>query len=328
VEADRGVSWRLAVLDGPEVVGAGFVISPDKALTCAHVVDGREQIRVQRFGERDAHPVFATDVGADIAVLELASSTVAPLGPLSAPAAGTVVSLLGLPRNRDAEGRWTEGVVMGPDRSGDLIQIDALNAHGAWVVPGFSGGAAVDRASGLVVGMVVRANRNPDVRNAWILPLSTLARYWPALQGGGLTADPAFRDFRTAFDTRRYADALTSLSAVQRRFPDEAEVYYYWALAALGGWRPAAHAGETVGVVLRLLSEADRRRPGMVHAGVLAALVCEDYFVLRRMPAPHLPMARTATPARLDAAHAREILDHVPAPDCATWRTINDRSRS
>jgi hypothetical protein len=256
---------------------------------------------------------------------------VAPLGSLTIPPAGTVLHLIGLPEYRDREGRWTTAVVMGPDRSGEWLQVDASNAHSSWVEYGFSGGAAVDRDSGLVVGIVTRANNNPAARNAWVIPLATVALYWPplaSLASSRLTADTGYRDFRRAFDSRRYADALHCLSSVQSRFPDESEVYYYWAMAALGGHRPASHSAETVDGVQRLLRQALRLDPRSIRAAALLAMVQEDFFTLRHLPLPNPSTRQPVAYARLDAADARELVDHVPANDCASWRAIHQRSRT
>jgi hypothetical protein len=345
--SDHDGSWRIAVLDDTTVVGGGFVVSASHALTCAHVVAGRAFWSVRRFGHssplgsRPASTVDAYDAGnhnADIGVIDLpvqhagraaSATSTAPLGPPTPPTDGTIVGILGLPEGREREGRWVQAVVVGADRSGEWLQIDALNNHSAWVERGFSGAAAVDQGSGLVVGMVVRTNRNPQSRNAWLIPLATIAAYWPALGSrlkDGLLADPDFRRFRMAFDSRHYADALNELGTVQRRFPERADVYYFWALAALGGCRPARHAGETIDGVVRLLLEALRLSPRFAAATALLAFVCEDYFALRHLPVPHLPGVRLAVPGELTAAQAREILDHVPATDCTTWRGIYERS--
>lgn len=332
--------WRVAVLTGTRTLGAGFAISASTAVTCAHVVHGLRSIQVQPFGGADAWLASVDEAAAyrggdptaDVATLRLpadALPAVAPLGPLARPTDGTIVSLLGLPAGGAREGRWADGVVMGSDRSGRLLQIDSVTAHSTWVDEGFSGGPAVDRATGLVVGMVVGTGRERGARNAWLLPLTTLAEHLPLLRDRGgdpLAADADFRAFHTALRERRYADAIARLSAVQHRHPRSSNVYFYWALAALAGHRPAEHAGETIDAVIRLLCEAARLDPGAPHIALLAELVAEDYFVLRHLPAPRLPAECRAGPGPMDATHAREILDHVPAADCAAWRGLTDRS--
>lgn len=343
------LDWRLTV-DG-ETSGCGFAVTPTMGLTCAHVagkatgcVVGAHRDDTGRRCAVRAVRAYAdrTDLWADLAVIDLAGHpprAVAPLGSPRRPAVGTVVDLLGLPKRdsrrrdeatRDRSGRRVRARVAGTHAAGRWLQLDALDGHTAWVEAGFSGCAAVDEANGLVVGMVVEADGGRDQRTAWLMPLDIVLAHVPGLPDAPadpVRADPAFARFRASFDAARYQEALDTLYTVHAAHQDASDVYYYWALTLLQGIRPAAHSGQLIDGVERVLGEACRLDATSRHARALLDLVREDYYVQRGL----VVAGRTVSP---DAAHgvaaprAAEIIRHVPAPECRTWQAICRQSRN
>ncbi|WP_055702945.1 MULTISPECIES: VMAP-C domain-containing protein [Streptomyces] len=193
-----GASWHARIECGREV-GAGFLVSERRLLTCAHVVrdSGDAAVGVSFPHHKDIGTVPARvrvhggwdgrgDDSGDLAVLELDRAV--PIAParFAAPddAYGEPRPRLlayGFPRGYDegtlAEYRSTADQLI----AGEWIQLEAWNAHGQVLAPGFSGAAVTRADSGRVVGMVAAAAGASGVRNGRMLPLSVMARYWPRL---------------------------------------------------------------------------------------------------------------------------------------------------
>lgn len=339
-------TWRLDVRNVQTgSIGCAFGVAPGWALTCAHVIASAERCAVTASAtglsaedcQFEVAAAYLCDPRMDVAAIRVPGLTaVAPLGSIERPARGTVVEIFGPYSSRDQRGRHVRGRIAGPDASGRWIQVDALDAHTSWVLPGFSGSAVVSSVSGLVVGMVVwtaRSDSRPD-RAAWLIPLDTLVEglvedlAWLAkVLARPLQADETFRAFQQALSLRRYGEALYLLAEVQQRRPTESDIYYYWALALLQGVRPGNHSGETIEDIERLLLEAIRLDKQSAHSRTLLVLVREDYFHLRGLIAPALPIDGDV-PATLTTGHAQEIIAHVPAVECASWRRIKQRSRA
>ncbi|GAB7036394.1 MULTISPECIES: S1 family peptidase [Catenuloplanes] len=328
-------AWR-AVVSADRDHGCGFVAAKGRVLTCAHVIGEQRRCRIglPAYGRAEEDcPVAPAGGGLDLACARSTTAVdPAPLGSIERPARGTPLELFGLPGRPgwdDDYGRRARGRVAGDSRDGRLVQIDALDAFTPWVVAGFSGGAVLDGVTGLLVGMVVSGEAGPD-RTAWLMPLDEIAGAYPWIRprlASPLRADHDFHRFRDAFDRRVYPEALRHLADVQRRRPSASDAYYYWALALLGGVRPAHHRGETTDGVERLLINTVRLDPGAAHASALFALVREDRYTLRGAPVPPVPV-RMPDLCDIDPGLAGEIADHVPAAECATWRFLRQRSRS
>ncbi|MEU3251458.1 trypsin-like peptidase domain-containing protein [Streptomyces sp. NPDC006997] len=191
-------SWHARIHCGHEV-GAGFLISPRAVLTCAHVVRDRDTAAVtvafphaDGLGELTATVVADggwggrdTDPG-DLAVLELERAV--SLTPAEFAAPGDAYGdpprrllVYGFPDHYD-EGTLAEYRATAEQRiAGEWVQLEAWNAHGQPLAPGFSGAAAVLADSGRVVGMVSAAAGDPGVRNGRMLPAPVMARYWSEL---------------------------------------------------------------------------------------------------------------------------------------------------
>jgi hypothetical protein len=208
--------------------------------------------------------------------------------------------------------------------------VDGLRSLQDALVEGFSGSAAVDGVSGRVVGMVAWSAQQLRLRVAWLLPLATLASYWPGLTASlptALAVDPDFTAGLRHLDQGWYDDASRHLRLAAQRYPDEPDGYYYQALAALSGRRPAVYSADVIEQLENLLRRAVQAGTATPHLLGLWATVKEDYFVQRGLAeqTPTASQLRVAI-SEMDAEHAREIVRHVPAPECRSWQLIKDRS--
>ncbi|MFB6679479.1 trypsin-like peptidase domain-containing protein [Streptomyces sp. NPDC056390] len=200
--------WHARIECGRQI-GAGFLVTGRKVLTCAHVIadSGAAPVtvtfphgagavavpaRVVSHGGWGGRP---TDPG-DLAVLELDED--APVDPAAfAPADAAFgepprkLVAYGFPRGYDegtlAEYRATAAQLIG----GEWIQLEAWNGHGQPLEAGFSGAAVALAGTGEVVGMVT-ATGGRGVRNGRMLPTHVMARYWPEL--GERLPTPAHED--------------------------------------------------------------------------------------------------------------------------------------
>ncbi|GAA3235509.1 hypothetical protein GCM10020256_53430 [Streptomyces thermocoprophilus] len=203
-----GAEWHARVESGGRIAGAGFLVTPDTVLTCAHVALGREPLEVT-FTEGVGRPTVparivahggwaggATDPG-DLAVLRLAQPvpfTPAALAPASAAYGDPPRKLVvyGYPDGYDegtlAEYRVTAAQLI----MREWLQVEAWHPDGQPLERGFSGAAVTLADTGEVVGMVT-ASGTRGVRNGRMMPTHVMARYWPDLEGlvpaAGHTAD-------------------------------------------------------------------------------------------------------------------------------------------
>ncbi|MFG2497196.1 trypsin-like peptidase domain-containing protein [Streptomyces sp. NPDC048441] len=192
-------SWHTRIACGSEV-GAGFLVSERHVLTCAHVVrgSGSAPVVVSFPHRKDLPPVTATvvvhggwdgrgDDPGDLAVLELEHAVAVSPAEFAAPDDAYTEPrprLLvygfpkGYPEGTLAEYRATAAQLI----ADEWVQLEAWNAHGQPLAPGFSGAAVALADSNRVVGMVSAAPRaSTGVRNGRMLPTSVMARYWPPL---------------------------------------------------------------------------------------------------------------------------------------------------
>ncbi|MDG9717091.1 trypsin-like peptidase domain-containing protein [Streptomyces sp. DH24] len=193
-------AWHARIECGGRVAGAGFLVTPTKVLTCAHVVqDGERAPLTVTFTERPGLPPVAarvavhggwsggtTDLG-DLAVLELereVAITPAALAPARAAHGEPPRKLVvyGFPSGFD-EGTLAEYRTTGPQLiKGEWIQLEAWRAEGQPLARGFSGAAVTLTDTGEVVGMVTAAAGAKGVRNGRMMPTEIMARYWPGLE--------------------------------------------------------------------------------------------------------------------------------------------------
>ncbi|WP_107427581.1 trypsin-like peptidase domain-containing protein, partial [Streptomyces glaucescens] len=198
-------AWHTRIVCGREV-GAGFLVSARRVLTCAHVVrfSDTAEITVAFPGRRDLGAVPASvavhggwrggaaDPG-DLAVLELAREvdvTPAAFAPPGAEHGGAELVAYGFPQGYDEGMLASYRALPGPLISGEWVQLEARTAHGQPLAAGFSG-AAVTLADGTVVGMVSAIAGDRTVRVGRMLPTEAMARYWGEL--GELVPTPGHR---------------------------------------------------------------------------------------------------------------------------------------
>jgi tetratricopeptide (TPR) repeat protein len=191
------------------VVGAGFLVGQRQVLTCAHVVAQalglpdhvpempQDEVRldfplVAPNQELTARVVCwqaaYSDGTGDIAGLELTDTPPAGVSPAhlarSEDPWGHHFRAFGFPAGYD-NGVWASGRMLGSEATG-WVQIEDLKQSGYFVAPGFSGGPVWDEASESVVGMIVAAESELDVRAAFLIPMDVLVKAWPDVLGQAL----------------------------------------------------------------------------------------------------------------------------------------------
>ncbi|MFM7884184.1 MAG: serine protease, partial [Microcystis panniformis] len=190
------------------IVGAGFLVSEEYIITCAHVVN-------QSIGEEDLtstkkpteiiecdfpiiasgtslkttvevwHPVkFNSNDPQDIAILKLKDSVPSQAQPVSlitykiGDLSGHNYKAYGFSRN---EGVWSDGKIIG-HIANNKIQIEDTKSTGYAVEGGFSGTAIWDEQLGGVVGMAVSADKEKLVaKSAFFIPTNVLLKAWDKL---------------------------------------------------------------------------------------------------------------------------------------------------
>jgi S1-C subfamily serine protease len=177
------------------VVGAGFLISEKELLTCAHVVAkaldvSKDTLELPKTEVYLNFPLVApgntlgarvidwrparpdTSIREDIAVLELTEDP--PHGSCAARLTtaealwGHHFRAFGFPAGYDT-GVWASGVFRDEQADG-WVQIEDVKQTGYFVKPGFSGTPVWDEQVNGVVGMVIAAERQDQVKAAFILP--------------------------------------------------------------------------------------------------------------------------------------------------------------
>jgi hypothetical protein len=188
--------WRVRIdadTDPPSTLGAGFLIDPQRVLTCAHLVIGLTSVRVSLpGGPVGLRAVVVPLTGwaqlgdhGDIALLRL-----------EAPAAVSPA------RFAQPEGTYWAGELrargfrLGFEQTGSYVTLrtapDMTLAREWWqldvdqdrperLAAGFSGAAVYLAETGEVIGMVSDADLDSDGRMGRMLPLAALRRHWEDL---------------------------------------------------------------------------------------------------------------------------------------------------
>jgi len=180
------------------VIGTAFLVDDTRALTCAHViqdalgisknldVSSQLTIKVDFPLLPQQKTCFARvaflDHEKDIAGLELTSDP-----PLGAQPVRLVIPQGELWEHSFRaigfsmpEGVWASGVLRGKNAEG-WIQIEDTKSAGYSVQPGFSGAPVWDEELQAVVGMIVAADKNQNIKAAFCIPCTMLAG-WDILQ--------------------------------------------------------------------------------------------------------------------------------------------------
>ncbi|MGI5499873.1 trypsin-like peptidase domain-containing protein [Lentzea sp. CA-135723] len=164
---------------GTRIVGAGFLVAPDIAATCAHVL-GDEAVVADfpLLRSRDhAVEVLERDDEADVAILRLADPPAGAL-PVAARITGDVrdhrFRTFGFPHDLP-DGIWVTGRLVGAQGAG-RIQMAQDPDH--WrIEPGFSGAPVWDEELAGVVGMVVTYTARNNT-TAHLVPTTALGHVW------------------------------------------------------------------------------------------------------------------------------------------------------
>jgi len=227
------------------IAGTGFLVAERQVLTCAHVVaqalglshdtPDMPQAKVHLdFPLVTSGPILTArvihwqpprpDGKGDIAGLELAGD----------PPAGVRVARLvraddlwghrfrafGFPAGHD-DGVWASGLLRWRQAT-SWVQIEDVKEAGYRVQPGFSGAPVWDEELDGVAGMAVAAEGRPEVKAAFIIPVSVLVEAWPALGQRAISSCPyrglsAFREQDAPFFFGREAFTDRLVEAVQRQ---------------------------------------------------------------------------------------------------------------
>lgn len=193
--------------DKIEIVGAGFLISSEYLITCAHVVneslglDVKSPEKPTDIIECDFpiiasgtslettvevwHPVkFNSHDPQDIAILRLKYSVPSQAQPVSlitseiGDLSDHNYKAYGFSRN---EGVWSDGKIIG-HIANNKIQIEDTKSTGYAVEGGFSGTAIWDEQLGGVVGMAVMADKEKMfAKSAFFIPTNVLLKAWKKL---------------------------------------------------------------------------------------------------------------------------------------------------
>ena len=141
--------------------GSGFVVSPNRVMSNAHVVAGSDSVTVEVDGQNYDASVVSYDPDADISILDVPDLPSAPLAFADAPAAtGTDGVVMGYPGGGDfiaTPARVREIIELkGPDIYRSTTVTREVYTIRGTVRQGNSGGPMIDR-SGKVLGVVFGA---------------------------------------------------------------------------------------------------------------------------------------------------------------------------
>ncbi|URM89622.1 trypsin-like peptidase domain-containing protein [Streptomyces sp. MRC013] len=190
--------WAVRIRWGNgEIAGAGVLLSPDRVLTCAHVVapgapvtaefvgaPGREVPAVTARVDGDAYVPETCDAdddpSGDVALLRLehprpAHETVA-LRRLSAP--NRTVRMYGFPHEHNG-GIWFRATIIGGCGRDGQVQLGP-RTPGETARPGCSGAGVVDDLTGEVIGIVLTAKHDRHGNAfSFMSPAETIVRHLP-----------------------------------------------------------------------------------------------------------------------------------------------------
>jgi hypothetical protein len=195
------------VTESGQVVGAGLLVGNLHVITCAHVVNQslrRHEASADRPSER-LHlnfPFFGAagkargeivgwrpiepDGSGDVAILKLDDAPTHLSEPifLAESEPGELWQhefvTYGFPAEQDS-GVWAHGRLLARRADGS-IQVEGMTTTGYRIQRGFSGAPVFDKALNRVVGMIVAAERQADVKTAFMIPTSLLIDQVPDLQ--------------------------------------------------------------------------------------------------------------------------------------------------
>jgi len=282
--------WHARILGSRGPVGAGVLVDPRRIITCAHVVMAaleradpgevhsgtitvdfpqcvspeRRTARVVPGGWFPGHSVSGTG---DLAMLEILGDDVQCAPPARLRCAGDagerVFGVLGHPAGYPEIGNWAKVRLVGRGGPGrEWIQVESAAAIGGSIRPGFSGAGLLDETDGTVIGCVVAAERVPQDRIAWMIPIEVICGYWPWLrpllavdQVPGEAAQPDR-------EIVRLADLMLGLRGIAVRADRDV---FIAAMARQFGGRLAVLRADTDEADAVAFVSTCRRHPGALH---------------------------------------------------------------
>jgi hypothetical protein len=192
--------WAVRIRhDDGRIVGTGILLSPDRVLTCAHVVARGERFTAEFVGASgrgtrvpytsawvldDAYRPETRDAdddpSGDVALLRLErprpQGEATTLYRLSAP--DRRVRMYGFPAAYNG-GIWLRATIMGGCGRDGQVQL-APATPGELARPGFSGGGVVDQDTGEVIGMVLTGAPEPGGAGfSFMSPAETIVQHLP-----------------------------------------------------------------------------------------------------------------------------------------------------
>ncbi|MCF4136780.1 serine protease [Streptomyces sp. Tue 6430] len=224
---------RIRRADG-RIAGAGILLSPDRVLTCAHVVEdrsarytaefvgaapGRAVPSVTAWVDGDAYVPNTLDAdgdpSGDVALLRLErprpAGEATPLYRLSAP--DRAVQMYGFPHDHNGGIWFRAGIVGGCGRDGQ-VQLSPTSP-GEFASPGCSGSGVMDTLTGKVIGMLLSGigDRHGNLFS-FMSPAETIVRHLP--QTGRWTRGRTAVDDRLRSTREDAAEALLDEPFAQR----------------------------------------------------------------------------------------------------------------
>ncbi|MEG5066693.1 trypsin-like peptidase domain-containing protein [Microcoleus sp. B3-A4] len=234
-------------IDKRIVIGAGFLVSQNSILTCAHVVADALNIARDTAEMPDAkisldfplvapkqilkarvifwRPVNPDEFAGDIAGLELENSA-----PDAARPAQLVTSdelwghrfrVFGFPQGKP-DGVWASGELRARLAS-DWVQLEDVKQEGYRLERGFSGAPIWDEELHGVAGMAVANEKRPETKAAFIIPANVLIKAWSDLREQAIPACPyrglsAFReeDAQFFFGRENFTQQLVDVVQTQQ----------------------------------------------------------------------------------------------------------------
>lgn len=188
------------------VVGAGFLVSQKRILTCAHVIADALEIdrKTAEMPNRKVcldfpilaakqfltakvifwRPVNPDEFAEDIAGLELETPAPNAARPAQLVTSdelwGHCFRVLGFPAGQH-NGVWASGKLCGKLAS-SWVQLEGVKQEGYRLEPGFSGAPIWDEELQGVAGMAVaNETRRPETKAAFFIPANVLIKAWPEL---------------------------------------------------------------------------------------------------------------------------------------------------
>ncbi|WP_168713981.1 trypsin-like peptidase domain-containing protein [Streptomyces sp. A1136] len=174
--------------------GTGFLVTPDTALTCAHVVARREEsslaatvegrsvpIEVRRLipATKGAESTYGFPDLAELRLLQPASDLRGVWLGNSAPTQAAAVSVHGF-----------SGHTLEPGVQPDTLHLTVAGRSGRFVrlqwdqvVQGFSGGPVLDTTTGRVCGVLKASRHEKGMSGGWLIPIDAVEELSPGLLG-------------------------------------------------------------------------------------------------------------------------------------------------